>query len=233
MTFSLLAYDRARNIWCGAAATGNLCVGGWVLHGHATAGICASQGQTPSTIWADRLLDRQRAGETAERAVADIVSEDEGRAFRQLAAVDLYGGVGVHSGTENQAYCGHVAEENVVASGNILTGPDVLAALIDSYRQATGHMLQRLVTALRAGRDSGGDRRGLQSAALLAVGPAIAPISFRVDHSAHPIDDLDALVKRGLAPDYRQWVETVPTEQSPQAAPANGTSNIKIASARR
>ena len=233
MTFSLLAYDQSENIWCGAAATGNLCVGGWVLHGHARAGICASQGQTPSTIWADTLLDRQANGQSAERAVANIVADDEGRAFRQLAAIDLNGGFGVHSGSENQPYCGHLAEESVIASGNILAGPDVLRAMIDAYRQTTGHLWERLVAALRAGRDSGGDRRGLQSAALLAVGPAIAPISFRIDDSSHPIEELDALLKRGLESGYRQWVETVPTELNPEAAPDTSTPDLKVASAHR
>ncbi|MCK5502968.1 MAG: DUF1028 domain-containing protein, partial [Tritonibacter mobilis] len=44
MTFSILMYDRETGSFAAAAATGSLCVGGWVLRGDIESGLVASQG---------------------------------------------------------------------------------------------------------------------------------------------------------------------------------------------
>ena len=51
MTFSVLALDRATGAIGGAAATGNLAVGAWVLHAAAGVGAVATQGLSVSTPW--------------------------------------------------------------------------------------------------------------------------------------------------------------------------------------
>ena len=51
MTFSILAYDPKTESYGGASATGNICVGGWVLRGNPLSGVSASQGSEPSTLW--------------------------------------------------------------------------------------------------------------------------------------------------------------------------------------
>ena len=88
MTFSILVRDPETGVLGGAAATGNLCVGGWVLRGDARAGLSASQGRTPSTLWGEDVLDAMRHGQNAAQAVAGIVAADRGRATRQLLALD-------------------------------------------------------------------------------------------------------------------------------------------------
>ena len=86
MTFSILAIDRKTGTIGGAAATGSLCVGGWVLRGDPRSGMSASQGAAPSTFWGEDVLFRMAAGETARTAVGAVTASDSGRAFRQLAA---------------------------------------------------------------------------------------------------------------------------------------------------
>jgi uncharacterized Ntn-hydrolase superfamily protein len=233
MTFSLLAHDANKNIWCGAAATGNLCVGGWVLHGHARAGICASQGQSPSTLWADKVLTVQREGHTATNAIALAVDDDPGSAFRQVAAIDLGGKPAAYSGSENLGYCGHLIQNGVVASGNILAGPEVLNAMVDAFHNSGGDLLERMVKGLHAASHAGGDTRGILSAALLMVGPDIAPMSLRVDRSGEPLADLEELVGCALETGYQNWVATVPTQNKPHAAPPHSEKKITIGSSRR
>ena len=222
MTFSLLAFDGGSGTWGGVAATGNLCVGGWVLRGRADAGISAAQGHTPSTLWGEEVLARQSKGQTAADAVAAVVSADPGSGFRQLASIDLNGGCGVHSGAKNLSFCGHLQGDGFVAAGNILTGRGVLTAMADAFQTAAGSLPARLLAALAAGEAAGGDDRGTMSAALMHVGPAMAPLDLRVDLSPNPVDDLRALHARTEAEDYRSWVRTVPVATDPFRAPGGG-----------
>ena len=60
MTFSLLAHDHETGTYGGAAATGSLCVGGWVLRGGLDSGLSASQGTAPSTFWGEDVLRAMR-----------------------------------------------------------------------------------------------------------------------------------------------------------------------------
>ena len=68
MTISVLAIDEKTGRIGGAAATGSLCVGGWVLRGHADSGMSASQGTAPSTLWGEEVLVRMSAGAAAADA---------------------------------------------------------------------------------------------------------------------------------------------------------------------
>ncbi|MEH6726398.1 MAG: DUF1028 domain-containing protein, partial [Hyphomicrobiales bacterium] len=78
MTFSLLAYDADSKSWGGVAATGNLCVGGWVLRGRAGTGLSASQGHAPSTMWGEDVLDLMDQGLSAIEGVNRLVQADPG-----------------------------------------------------------------------------------------------------------------------------------------------------------
>ena len=79
MTISILAFDEKTGVYGGGAATGSLCVGGWVLRGDAESGLSASQGSLPSTMWGNDVLARMRDGEPADLAVRRVVDADAGR----------------------------------------------------------------------------------------------------------------------------------------------------------
>ena len=106
MTISILAYDEKSGTYGGAATTGSLCVGGWVLRGDGESGMSASQGSLPSTMWGSDVLDRMRAGTPADDAVAQITGADSGRAERQLSALDPAGGTGHFTGANSIATAG-------------------------------------------------------------------------------------------------------------------------------
>ena len=89
MTISILAVDEKTGRIGGIAATGSLCVGGWVLRGHPESGMSASQGTAPSTLWGEDVLTAMRTGMSAVDAVAAVTSPDPGRAHRQLAVNQL------------------------------------------------------------------------------------------------------------------------------------------------
>lgn len=215
MTFSILAQDLNSGAFGGAAATGSLCVGGWVLRGDSRAGMSASQGAAPSTMWGEDALLRMRAGDSAEQAIATVTGPDEGRAWRQLAALDRAGGTACHTGSANTAWRGSLMAPGLVVSGNMLAGPQVLEALRGGFLAARGTLAERLLAALAAAEAAGGDTRGLQSAALLVVSDDAPALTLRVDYSENPVAALDDLHRRSQSGDYAAWLPSVPTRNNP------------------
>jgi uncharacterized Ntn-hydrolase superfamily protein len=85
-----------------------------------------------------------------------------------------------------------------VASGNTLAGERVVEAMIGRFQGSTGEIAERLVDALRAGRDAGGELRGQQSAAVLVVKPGGGyggrsgrHVDISVYDHPEPIEELD------------------------------------------
>ena len=216
MTFSILAQDLSSGAFGGAAATGSLCVGGWVLRGDSRVGLSASQGAAPSTLWGENALGLLHQGHGAQATVDQLVAEDRGRDWRQLAVLDRSGGTACHTGAANTDWKGALIAPGLVVSGNLLAGPQVLDALRDAYLGASGSMAQRLIAALAAAEQAGGDTRGLQSAALLVVSDDAPPLSLRVDWAEDPIGALDDLFQRSQSGDYAAWLPTVPTRNDPE-----------------
>lgn len=218
MTYTILAVDEKTGRLGGAAATGSLCVGGWVLRGDPRAGMSASQGTSPSTLWGEDVLVSMRAGRTAEEAVAETVAGDEGRAYRQLAALDTGGATAAFTGDKSVPACGHRSRGPVIVVGNMLEDEGVLDAALEAYFATHGDFTDRLMAALFAGERAGSDFRGLLSAALLVVGCDIAPITLRVDYSETPLSALSELLVRTHTAPYSEWVRGVPTLKAPDRA---------------
>lgn len=216
MTFSILAQDLNTGAFGGAAATGSLCVGGWVLRGDSRAGMSASQGAAPSTIWGEEALARMLAGDTADHALAAVTGPDAGRDWRQLAVLDRAGGTACHTGASNTEWRGSLVAPGLVVSGNLLAGPQVLIALRDTFLATPGSLAERLLAALAAAEAAGGDTRGLQSAALLVVADDAPPLSLRVDWSEDPVAALHALYARSQGGDYAAWLPCAPTRADPE-----------------
>ena len=215
MTYSILVRDAGTGHFGAAAATGSLCVGGWVLRGDPRAGLSASQGAAPSTFWGEDVLARMRGGATPEAAVAAVTAADPGREARQLAALGAEGDGAAFTGEHNTPARGSLSGAGWIAAGNLLTGTDVLEATAGAVMASGETLADRLMAGLRAGADAGGDSRGLMSAALLILGADIPPLTLRIDHSDAPLDALEALLARSRAPEYADWLTTVPVLDDP------------------
>jgi len=217
MTFSILAYDQKTGAYGGAAATGSLCVGGWVLRGNPDAGMSASQGTSPSTLWGDAVLDLMRSGVPAHKAVQDVATPDTGRDHRQLTAVDPAGGVAGFTGDRSVPVAHSLSESHVIVAGNMLGNASVLQAILRGYHTSGGPFAERLMAGLNAGQNAGGDSRGLQSAALLIVNRDAAPLTLRIDWSDDPLTQLGRLYCAANSEPYRSWRDQVPTLNAPHA----------------
>lgn len=226
VTFSILAFDDETGRIGGAAATGNLCVGGWVLRAGSLAGASASQGAYPSTLWGEEALRMMRNGKTATETLGALVSADTGAVHRQLALMDIQGKTAVHTGIENVDAKHAIAENGLVVSGNMLKSVDVIEAIFSTYKASGSQPFEdRLISAIEAGQNAGSDFRGLMSAALKIVGRNSAPYDLRIDYHQAPIKALRDLHERAQSPEYHQWLDRVPTENNPNQ-PADGEQKI-------
>lgn len=216
MTFSILARDGDGGALGGAAATGSLCVGGWVLRGDIRAGMSASQGAAPSTLWGEDVLVGMRLGRSAQEAVDDVTGADTGRDWRQLSALDRIGRTGVFSGKANTPVIAAHQANGVVAAGNMLTNEDVARSAAEGFLGAEGDFARRLLAGLKAGQSAGSDSRGLMSAAILIVRSDAAPLTLRVDYAEDPLAALEDLLERATSGDYAHWAQQVPTLEAPE-----------------
>ena len=92
---------------------------------------------------------------------------------------------------------GHQCGRDFCAQGNILTGPEVVQAIVRAFEGSTGPLAERMLAALDAGQTAGGDARGTQAAALVVAKPLGGSAGFgdrvidlRVDDHRVPLTEL-------------------------------------------
>jgi len=182
-------------------------------------GAACSQNITDPRL-GPRLLDLIEGGETAEHAMARIVREEPLIAFRQLTCIDASGGAGSHSGERTLGVHSTVHGRDAVAAGNILSSPGVPAAMVAAFeRDPELDLGERLLAALRAGIEAGGEAGPVHSAGMLIAWDVPWPVTdLRVDWSTSPIEDLANVwyVWQPQMADYRRRA------LEPEIAPAYG-----------
>jgi uncharacterized Ntn-hydrolase superfamily protein len=196
VTFSIVACDLARGDWGVAVASKFPAVGAVVPWAVAGSGAVATQSYAKASFGPDGLA-LMGAGRSAEEALQSVLAPDVDRDRRQAGMVDSRGGAGTFTGSACQSWAGGRTGEGFACQGNILAGPQVVDEMIRAYEQTEGELVDRLLAALKAGDDAGGDRRGRQSAAVLVVraaggygGETDRYVDLRVDDHAESVTEL-------------------------------------------
>lgn len=191
MTFSIIARCPRNGMLGVGTASKALACGAAVPHCQAGVGAIASQafGNPYLGLAGLSLLEH---GLTAARALERAIENDRGRDLRQVGIVDRDGHTAAHTGDRCIEWAGHLEGGGYVCLGNILTGEDVLKAMARAFEASLDEALpERLLQALEAGQEAGGDRRGRQSAALYVVHTEDYPYcDLRVDDHPEPIAEL-------------------------------------------
>jgi uncharacterized Ntn-hydrolase superfamily protein len=200
MTFSIVAFDPASRSWGVAVASKCLAVGFAVPWGGAEVGAIATQALA-NLSYGPNGLELLRSGLSAGETVARLVADDPLAAKRQLAVVDAAGRTANHTGAECIDWKGHRPGEHFTVQGNLLDGPQVVDAMAQAYDPSQTHVGRRLLQCLQAAYAAGGDRRGLESAALsvwkegAAYGGGLdIGTDLRVDDHVAPITELGRLL---------------------------------------
>ncbi len=196
MTWSIIARDPAQNRIGIIVATRFFAVGSMVPHIRTGVGAVATQAFV-NPLYGPRGLDVMAGGAAADAVVRQLVAADEGRAHRQLHVMTADGQVAAHTGAQCVDWAGHVSGPNYSIAGNMLAGPDVIAATARALvANAQLPFARRLIAAMMAGETAGGDKRGKQSAALLIHDGEDYPLyDLRVDDHADPLPELARLQK--------------------------------------
>ncbi|NBB84113.1 MAG: DUF1028 domain-containing protein [Alphaproteobacteria bacterium] len=179
-------------------------------------------GALSTQAWTDpylgpRVLDRLRDGLAAPDALAAALAASLDPEMRQIGVVDETGASAAHTGAITDPWTGHRCGPDYSCQGNMLAGPEVVEGMADTFEATAGQPLaDRLMKALEAGQNAGGDRRGRQSAALIVRGPEVyAAVDLRVDEHPDPVLELRRVLevaRRELFP----FVEALPTRENPR-----------------
>jgi uncharacterized Ntn-hydrolase superfamily protein len=215
MTWSIVAKDALTGAFGVAVTTKFFAVGALCPYGSGAIGALATQALVNPLYGSDglRLLSE---GRSAEEIVAILTAGDPGRAVRQLHVVDRDGRTAAHTGAECVDWCGHLTSNGVSVAGNMLAGPSVIEATLDTYNaHSTLPFADRLLASLDAGQAEGGDKRGKQSAALKIWNSEPYPVlDLRVDDHPEPLGELRRLY--GVAHErFLAFIEAMATRANP------------------
>jgi uncharacterized Ntn-hydrolase superfamily protein len=194
VTFSLVGRCPRTGMVGTAVTSSSPAVAARCAHARAGAGAAASQNVTDPRL-GPAVLDMMAAGRPAQQAVDAALAKAPGAAYRQLTAVDEAGSTGAFSGAHtlgtNAVACG----EGAVAAGNLLGSAAVPGAMVAAFAADPGlHLGARLVAALRAGLDAGGEEGPVRSAGLVVCDRVEWPVvDLRVDWDDDPIGRLAEL----------------------------------------
>lgn len=143
-------------------------------------------------------LELLKAGKTSEQALAALVTADPDSSFRQVAILSALGAAAVHTGTDCIADAGHQLGDGYSVQANIMRDTSVWPTMARAFEAAEGPLARRLLSALDAAEEAGGDWRGRQAAGLLVVPAEGKPwetvVDLRVDDHPEPLRELRRLL---------------------------------------
>ncbi len=195
-TFSIVAHDSLTGELGVAVQSRAFSVGMAVPWALAGVGAIATQASTNESFGPDGLA-LLASGLDARATLDSLLARDPEREHRQLAIVDERGRSAAHTGASCLDWAGHRTGRGYSCQGNILAGEAVVAAMVRAYETAPGDLPRRLLAALVAAQEAGGDKRGQQSAAILVVRPSerypeyrSRYVDLRVEDHPDPITEL-------------------------------------------
>ncbi|WP_458205474.1 DUF1028 domain-containing protein [Haladaptatus sp. NG-SE-30] len=200
-TFSIVARDPEQNAVGIAVQSKFVSVGSVVPFASADAGAIATQ-SFANVAYGPDGLDLLRSGRPADKVVMELTGADPEFESRQLGVVGQDDSVAAFTGDECFDYAGDIQGDHYTVQGNILENRETIEAMAETFEETEGGLPERLIAALHAGNEAGGDKRGEQSAALYVVKPEGGYdgrndrwVDVRVDDHETPIDELERVFK--------------------------------------
>ena len=200
-TYSIVAFDPETGDMGVAVQSHWFSVGTVVTWGEAGVGVIATQSFV-NVSFGPRGLELLRNGKTPQEVVNKLLESDEGREFRQLAVLDAKGNVASFTGKNCIQPAGNIVGDGFSVQANLMSNDKIWPAMSEAFKNSKGPLAERMLTALEAAENAGGDIRGKQSAALLIVrGKSTGKVwedklvDIRVDDSMEPLVELSRLLK--------------------------------------
>ena len=234
-TYSIVARDPATGELGVAVQSHYFSVGPIVPWAEAGVGAVATQ----SLVLVDygpNGLALMRQGMTAQQALDSLVRADAHNQGRQVAMVDARGNVAAYTGKACIPDAGHHTGEQYSVQANLMANDQVWPAMARAFEGAKGDLGERMLQALEAGQQAGGDIRGMQSAAIVVVKaqPSGRPwadrvCDLRVEDSPEPIQELRRLMRLRRAYNLEDAGDNAIAEKKPEEALRNYEQAMKLA----
>jgi len=187
----------------------------WALPG---VGVVATQAFVEAS-YGPKGLSMMRRGLSPTLALRSLLGADRRSDSRQVAMLDARGRVAAHTGTKCLPHAGDLQGKGFSAQANLMSNDDVWPAMASSFSSSKGPLKERLLKALEAAENAGGDIRGRQSAAILVVSTEATRepwkgklVDLRVEDHPRPLKELARLVRIGEAYDHANRGDDLVTE---------------------
>jgi len=209
VTFSIVARDGNNGRFGVAVATCHLAVGSTVPHIRSGVGAVATQAHTNPYLGICGLERLEQLAD-ATRVLETLLVDDNHRDCRQFHLIDHQGRTACWTGPDCGDWAGHLHGQDYSVAGNFLVGESVLLAMAEAFQTSdpSWKLGRRLMHALQAGEEEGGDRRAVSStsAALQISGDAAFPLlDLRVDYNEQAVSELMAIYERSQDLWVQQW----------------------------
>ena len=219
MTFSVVGMCRQTGMFGAAVTTSSIGVGSRCPFARAGVGAVLTQHRTDPRL-GPRGLDLLAAGHSASQVMAALVQDNPTIGWRQLAIIDTQGETAYYHGDRISSIHAAAQGNAVCAIGNILRSEGVPQAMVEAFGQdPKAHLAERLLRALGAGLEAGGELKQVKSAALLIVHEQPFPlVDLRVELDPQPLvalrflwelyrPQLELYVRRAIDPDSVPYPE--------------------------
>jgi len=218
MTLSLAGRCAETGMLGAAVTSSSICVASRCLFTRAGVGAGLTQNVTDPSLGV-QMLDLLEAGADANTAISQVVAEANHIEWRQLVLLDSSGSFGLHTGEKVLGRHATAEGKQCVAAANLLANEEVPQTMMTAFEQSSGHLAQRLITALEAGIAAGGEEGPVRSAGVQVVHKVSWPVvDLRVDWDENPLPKL-----RTIWNEYQPQLEPYVTRAlNPEAAPSYG-----------
>ncbi|HMI31712.1 MAG TPA: DUF1028 domain-containing protein [Candidatus Limnocylindrales bacterium] len=200
-TFSIVARDPETGDLGVAVQSHYFSVGPIVPWAEPGVGAVATQSLV-EVSYGPRGLQMMSSGRGASQTLKELLEQDPNREVRQVAMIDARGDVAAHTGKKCIPAAGDHVGKQYSVQANLMENNRVWPAMARAYENTRGDLATRLLAALDAAQDAGGDIRGQQSAAIVIVKGKRSNkpwqdriMDLRVEDNPHPITELRRLVK--------------------------------------
>jgi uncharacterized Ntn-hydrolase superfamily protein len=177
-------------------------VGSRVPYVEAGVGAIATQAKT-NIFYGINGLKLLKAGWSPQAALEAMLNEDPDRESRQVIIIDSEGRTAAFTGKENIGWKGHLVGKDYVVAGNMLVSSQVIEAMAQTFEDSEGELAERLLKALEAGQEAGGDKRGRMSAALMIASQQQIKnrpiLNLKVDGHHDPVKELKRIFEKRTA----------------------------------
>jgi uncharacterized Ntn-hydrolase superfamily protein len=233
-TFSIVAIDKETGEIGAAVQSHWFSVGSSVIWAESGVGAICTQSFIEAS-YGPLGLELMRAGKSAEESLAGLLKADKYEAVRQVAMLDNQGRVAAYTGKDCIPEAGHYVGNGFACQANLMLKNTVWNAMAKAFQGAKGELADRLMAALEAAQDEGGDIRGKQSAAIIVVKGKSSGAwwkdrvyDLRVEDNPAPLVELKRLIRLNRAYNFMNKGDDLLTEGKVEEAMKSYTQAMEM-----